>query len=92
MNSGKLISGLLIGAAAGAILGVLFAPDKGTETRRKISKKSTDLSDGLKEKFNEFVDSVSNRYDDVKESADGLFENGRHVIMNAKQKAKNELS
>ena len=43
MNSGKLLSGILIGAAAGAILGVLFAPEKGTETRGKISKKGADL-------------------------------------------------
>ena len=37
MNSGKLVLGLLAGLAAGAVLGILFAPEKGTETRLKIA-------------------------------------------------------
>ena len=35
------------GVAAGAILGILFAPDKGSETRRKISDKGKDYADGM---------------------------------------------
>lgn len=92
MNSGKLIAGLLIGAAAGAILGVLFAPDKGTETRRKISKKGTDVADGLKEKFNDFVDSVAENLTGVKEGAVELYENGRQKISNLKSDVNKSLS
>ena len=35
-NTGKIITAVAAGAAAGAILGVLFAPDKGDDTRKKI--------------------------------------------------------
>jgi gas vesicle protein len=63
MNSGKLILGILAGLAAGAALGVLFAPDKGTETRRKITKKSVDLTDAVKEKINEFIDGIVDKYE-----------------------------
>lgn len=39
MSTGKLVSGLLAGLAVGSILGILFAPEKGSETRNKISDK-----------------------------------------------------
>jgi gas vesicle protein len=72
MSSGKVLLGLLAGIAAGALLGVLFAPDKGTVTRRKIAKKTEDYADGLTEKFNEFVDTLNEKFDDVKEKVENI--------------------
>lgn len=67
MNTGKVLLGVLAGVAAGAILGVLFAPDKGTRTRQKITKKGEDYADDLKEKFDDFLGSITEQYEKVKE-------------------------
>ena len=69
MSVAKIITGVMIGAAAGAVLGILFAPDRGVETRKRISEKSGDLADALKNKFNDFVDSVTEKFQDAKEEA-----------------------
>jgi len=45
----KVILALLAGVAAGAALGILFAPEKGTETRDKLSESLNNLTDTIKE-------------------------------------------
>ena len=50
MKQGKVLLGVLAGLAAGAVLGILLAPDKGSETRKKILSKGEELADDLKEK------------------------------------------
>jgi gas vesicle protein len=47
----RVLTALAVGAAVGGILGILFAPDKGTETRKKITERGKKMSDDVKEKF-----------------------------------------
>ncbi|MBK8521249.1 MAG: YtxH domain-containing protein [Ferruginibacter sp.] len=79
-NTGKLMGAILIGAAIGGALGILFAPDKGSETRRKISKKGNDLTDAVKEKFDAIVDKFKKEVEDVKDQATDFAENGKSTM------------
>jgi gas vesicle protein len=76
MKSGKILLGLLAGVAIGATLGILFAPDKGSSTRKKISKKGDEYADELEKKFNDFIDSMTKKYETVKDEANNLAETG----------------
>jgi gas vesicle protein len=71
MSSGKLLLGVLAGVATGALLGILFAPEKGSVTRKKIAKSSEDYADSLKDKFNEFVDNLFKKFEAVAEEVEG---------------------
>ena len=71
---------LLIGFSAGLLLGVLFAPAKGSETRESISNRGRDLKD----KFNDLVDSITDKFDSMTEDAEELAEQGRQRVKSFK--------
>jgi gas vesicle protein len=74
MSAGKVVLGVVAGAATGALLGILFAPARGAVTRRSICRKGERGVDGLKDKFAEFVDTITERFEKVKEDVSDLIE------------------
>ena len=72
MNSTKVILGILGGVAAGALLGVLFAPEKGSKTRKKIVYKSNGFVDDIKEKFEDLYVDATDKYDNLLRDAKGM--------------------
>lgn len=77
MNSGKIIIGALAGLAAGALIGILFAPDKGSDSRSKIVNQGEDYLDSVKRKFNSLLDSISGKFNGGKVDVSNIGENGK---------------
>lgn len=71
-NTGKIVTALAAGAAAGAVLGILFAPNKGSETRKKISDAGKKLAEGVEKNFKKGKEKLSHLEDRVKERMDGI--------------------
>lgn len=55
------------GIIAGGVLGVLFAPDKGENTRKKIADSGKKLTDSVKEKMSNLKVNIRGKADTVKE-------------------------
>ncbi len=69
MKNSNVILGVLGGVAVGAIAGILFAPAKGTKTRKRIMKKGNSYSKDLKNKFGELYNGINTKYENVMEDA-----------------------
>lgn len=91
-STGKAILGFLVGAAAGAAVGVLFAPDKGTKTRKRIARQADDISSNVMESVNENIDDLKNyvtqMVDDVKDKYTKIEKDVKDNSEKIKSKAK----
>lgn len=84
MDTGKVFLGALAGLATGAILGILFAPDKGSNTRKKITDKGRDAVGDLKTKYNDVIDSLTSKLENAKKDGMDFYEDGMDLAQNTK--------
>ena len=77
MNDGsKVISSLLIGAAAGFVTGLLIAPQSGDETRQQVA----DTTERLREDLRKQSEKSTEILDEVKGSAEDLVDEVREKL------------
>ena len=88
MNTGKVVLGTLAGLAAGAIAGILFAPEKGSATRKQIKDKGDDFVDKLQSMLDDFLDSVTEKFETTKTEAEYLAQKGKAKYDDAKRDVK----
>jgi gas vesicle protein len=82
MSKSKVLAGLLVGAAAGAVLGLLLAPEKGSDMRKKIAKKKNQFGEDIKNKFGEVKETIKGKYDNIRSDANELMEKEREAKKN----------
>ena len=71
---------ILVGFTAGLLVGLLFAPAKGSETRESISNRGRDL----KNKFNDLVDAVTDKFDSMRDDVEDFVSEERQAAKSFK--------
>ena len=73
----------LVGAAVGASVALLYAPQSGDRTRRLIGRKLADGRDALADQGSELLEKSRDLFEKGRKVADDaaeLFENGRSMV------------
>ncbi len=79
-NTTRIMIGVGAGLATGIILGILFAPSKGEETRKKIRDAGSKLSENVKNTIQRGKDGLYSLREGIKERLDSINESSEDYI------------
>jgi len=88
MSNTKTTLAIIAGVAIGALAGILFAPEKGSETRKKIASNTGDLAESVKNSFGDFIDNLKNVYAEAGSKTEKLKDNARAKMNNLKSEVR----
>ena len=83
-NSGNSLLAFLIGAAAGSLIGILYAPDKGSNTRDKLTYRLHKYRKSLEELIDDLINENDATFSEAKS-------HGEKVVNDAREKAERLL-
>jgi gas vesicle protein len=81
-GASSTILGVLVGMAAGAALGVLFAPRSGIETREKLKTKSDEMKQRAKQQAADKADMLKSKVDRVADKTKNAVNSGKDAADN----------
>lgn len=88
-DNSKILIALLAGIAAGAALGILFAPEKGSETRDKLSDSLKNLGDSIKDRAAEEIENLTEFKEKVVENIRSKIRSAEDDFIQAKATVNN---
>lgn len=92
MDSSKVLLGFLGGLAVGAIAGILLAPEKGSDTRKKISNMASDVTDAVEDSIHQALDKVKDKYSQAVREGEELANEALSKMSDVKKDLSGKLS
>lgn len=89
---GESLFAFVVGAAAGLTLGLLFAPEKGGETRRKLKETVGDAVDSIKDRAGSAKTEIEELKAELKDRTEDLKEDVRMRILERLEKLESALN
>ena len=96
-NNSKVILGIITAAAAGAVIGMLFAPEKGTELREKVRDTANGLASDLldviqrgRQQYAEVEEEIQDKAKEIKSKAIGKFAEVKDQVEDELDNVKNK--
>lgn len=86
-DNSKILAALLAGLAAGAAIGILFAPEKGSETRDKLNESLKNLGDSIKDRAADEIGNLSDFKERVVDSIKTKLRGAEEEYVAAKESA-----
>ncbi len=68
-DSGKVIGGMIVGGLIGGALGLLFAPYKGSRTRKLLANGAKDMAGEIKSKMKEKASELRDKAEELEDLA-----------------------
>ena len=90
-KNSNVVLGIITAAAAGAVIGMLFAPDKGTDLRDRVRGTVNDLASDLLDAIKNKREQYASMGEDMKDAALNLKSKAVGKFAEAKDQVENEM-